>query len=406
MTSLSRLSRVLACVALCAALPGCKKGAQSLCQSDQSCAPGFTCNAATGACGCASDSACAQAESCNAEGFCQPRLRCASTADCASGFICDSPSGTCIAQGSCTIDVQCPVDQVCKNFACVQGCNKSGDCRISEVCRPCPPGTPSQQCLTGSLCVAGHCDSQLSCRYGEICAPAPGAPASDPVCQKDTRGPFCASCVLSPGSGTYCGTPANYCLIDASVPFPQAFFCGVDCTQPGQECPNGYYCHDVRIVRAEGCTQANGLSACAAPPASSPCDPAKTHPGAGGVGLVNDDCDAVQPPLVGAVCDPKTSRCVAQCLGTGEAGVDAFCSCIEDSDCPSDSCDSAIQGGTCRISGAPCVPGTVPDQCQSTHRIFCVKESDPRLGEVGYCRIGQDCAPGEGFTCAILRSPN
>jgi hypothetical protein len=28
---------------------------------------------------------------------------------------------------------------------------------------------------------------------------------------------------------------------------------------------------------------------------------------------------------------------------------------------------------------------------------------DPRLGEVGFCRIGQNCAPAPGYTCTVLR---
>jgi hypothetical protein len=106
-------------------------------------------------------------------------------------------------------------------------------------------------------------------------------------------------------------------------------------------------------------------------------------------------------PLIGAECDPNTKLCTAQCVGTGEVGVQAFCSCIQDSDCPQDVCESATHA--CSISGRPCLVGAVPDDCQSTNQIFCVKEEDARLGDVGYCRIGQNCAPAAGYTCAILR---
>ena len=376
---------------------GCKKGAPNLCTSDKQCAAGFSCDPSTGACRCESDSSCSETEACNAAGFCQPRLRCTSTADCGKESICDSPSGACIPRETCTTDVQCQQGQVCVDFGCVPGCRARGDCALGYVCRPCPAGTPAADCRTGNLCVLGPCDDKLGCPYGHFCMPDA---AGEKVCQPDPlHRPYCEPCARQAGSPYYCpGGQANYCLIDASKPLGQAFFCGVDCSQ-GQECPNGYQCRDVRIVTAQNCDPKLGLSSC--PSGSVACDPAKNHPGPGGKGIVNDDCDAALPPLVGAVCDPRTSRCAPQCLGTGEAGVQAFCSCIRDEDCPQDVCDSATRA--CAISGRACIVGRVPDECQSTNRIWCVKASDPRLGDVGYCRIGQNCAPGEGFTCDALR---
>jgi len=392
-------------VLLALAAPACKKSSDSLCTADIQCAAGFSCDPSTGACGCNDDSACAQSEFCNQLGFCQARLLCQSSADCQGGTFCDAPSGTCIPNGTCTLDVQCKLGQVCSNFACVPGCRQSGDCPLSQTCQPCPSGTAHAQCPVENLCVAGYCDTQLSCAYGDICAPLAGAPDGGSVCQQDARGPFCQTCVGQPGTPYLCdGNPANYCLIDPSVPLGQAFFCGVDCSQ-GQECPNGYYCHDVRIVTAQNCDTDAGISACPPAAGNPSCDPAKTHPPIdGGPGLVNDDCLAAMTasgPLIGAECDPNTDRCAAQCLGTGEVGVQAFCSCIQDSDCPQDVCESATHA--CSISGRPCLVGAVPDDCQSTNRIFCVKSEDARLGDVGYCRIGQNCAPAAGYTCAILR---
>lgn len=386
-------------LALLALSPACKKTTTNLCTGDEQCAPGFSCDPNTGACACNADTACAAAEFCNAAGFCQPKLLCQSTADCAKGSICDSPTGVCIPQDTCTLDLQCPLGQVCKDFGCVPGCKVTGDCALSSVCRACAPGTSINDCPVGNLCVQGPCDSQLSCPYGDVCAPQ--GSSSETYCQKDTRGPFCESCANQPGTQYYCQEGAqNFCLIDASLPLGQANFCGVDCSQ-GQECPNGYQCRDIRIVTAQNCRPENGLSACPSPQTNPPCDPAKNHEGQNG-GIVNDDCLAVAPPLIGAVCDPKTSRCTPQCLGTGEANVQAFCSCIQDSDCPQDSCDSATH--RCNISGKSCFVGDVPDDCQAgAQQIFCVKANDAKLGDVGYCRIGQNCAPAPGYTCKVLR---
>lgn len=387
------------------ALVSCKSSSVNHCASDLTCAAGFSCDPNTGACACDSDSSCAADQFCNSIGFCQARLLCQSSADCGTGTFCDAPSGTCIAAGACTIDVQCALGQVCNNFTCVPGCRLSGDCPLSQTCAACAPGTPHTSCPVANLCISGHCDSQLSCAYGDVCASTAEESDGGAVCQHDTRGPFCQTCVGSPGTPSLCDhNPANYCLIDPSLPLGQAYYCGVDCGQ-GQECPNGYYCHDVRIVTARNCDTDAGVAACKPTTTTPGCDPAKTHaPADGGPGLVNDDCLAAltaSGPLVGAECDPDTKSCAAQCLGTGEVGVQAFCSCIQDRDCPQDVCESATHA--CSISGRPCLVGAVPDDCQSTNKIFCVKAEDSRLGDVGYCRIGQNCAPSAGFTCAILR---
>ncbi len=288
----------------------------------------------------------------------------------------------------------------------MHGCRRQGDCVApSDVCRACAANTAD--CAVGKLCVAGHCDSQATCGYGDLCAADPSDPNHDTVCIPDTRGPFCKQCSRQAGTVSYCPDAAtgygngNYCLIDSSQALGQAFYCGVDCTQPGAtECPNGYRCRDIRIVTFANCAPGNGLMACASHPSSTSCDPSKNHPGTNG-GVVNDDCDAALPPLTGAVCDPGTRKCVPQCVGTGETGVQAFCSCIQDTDCPQDQCDSAKRA--CSVSGRPCIVGQVPDDCQNQFAIRCVKATDARLGDIGYCRIGRNCAPAEGFTCKVLR---
>jgi hypothetical protein len=244
------LAALAAALSLSSMLPSCKKSSVNQCAPDISCAPGFSCDPNTGACACDSDSSCAADQFCNSIGFCQDRLLCQSSADCGAGTFCDAPSGTCIANGTCTIDVQCALGQVCNDFTCVPGCHQSGDCPLSQICAACAAGTPHTDCPVSNLCISGHCDSQLSCAYGDICAPTAEDPDGGSVCQRDTRGPFCETCVGSPGTPYLCDNdPANYCLIDPSLPLGQAYYCGVDCSQ-GQECPNGYYCHDVRIQAA------------------------------------------------------------------------------------------------------------------------------------------------------------
>lgn len=396
--------RLLLIALFCTA--ACKKGAPGLCSSDKQCRSGFVCDATTGACRCSADSSCGASEMCNAAGFCQPRLRCDGTADCAPGSICDTVSGVCIPSGSCSsLDVQCKAGEICKDFACVPGCRHNGDCVApTDVCRACPAGTPAAACPTGSLCLRGKCDTQLTCHYGDLCSPDG---TGDKVCTPDARGPYCQSCARSGGSESFCPDAtghgrANFCLIDTSRALGQAFYCGVDCMPdapggPDQQCPFGYTCRDIRIVRATQCDPQSGFSACSAVPSGVPCDPAKDHPGAVG-GVVNDDCENALPALVGAVCDPVKKLCVPQCVGTGETGKLAFCSCLQDADCPKDSCDSTTRA--CVISGRPCIVGGT--DCDNA--ILCVKSTDARLGAVGYCRIGRNCAPSQGYTCSVLLS--
>jgi hypothetical protein len=388
----------LACILL-AALAACTSAAK-LCSSDKQCAPGFSCDETTGACGCSGDSSCGSAESCNVAGFCQARLRCDSSADCTAGNICDTISGSCIVQGSCsTLDTQCVAGQVCQGSACVPGCRHDGDCPApSDICSPCPSGTPAAECPTGNVCVRGQCDTKLTCNYGDLCQPQSSTVS---VCAADARGPFCQPCVEQAATTGFCPGAdgfgnGNYCLIDGSQPLGRSFFCGVDCSQ-GQDCPFGYTCHDVREVSGVNCDPTAGLAACQNINLKVTCDPAKSHAGTQG-GVVNDDCDAAS--LLGAVCDPNNRQCVPQCVGTGETGVQSFCSCTRDSDCPKDTCDSTTH--SCIISGQFCDPNVQPDSCNAEHAIHCAKEVDSRLGEIGYCRIGQNCAPDQGFTCAIL----
>ena len=395
-------ARFLLLAALC--LAACTRGASGLCGSDTQCKAGFVCDPLTGACRCSADSSCGASEMCNAAGFCQPRLRCDGTADCAAGAICDTVSGVCIPAGSCSsLDVQCRAGEVCKDFACVPGCRHNGDCVApTDVCRACPAGTPAAQCPTGSLCVRGKCDTQLTCHYGDLCTPDG---SGDNVCTPDARGPYCQPCVRSGGAQTFCADQtghgrANFCLIDTSVPLGQKFYCGVDCMPaapggPDQPCPFGYACRDIRIVRAQNCKPDQGFSACNAVPSAAPCDPAHDRPGAVG-GVVNDDCENAVPPLTGAVCDPLKKLCVPQCLSSGETSVQSFCSCLQDSDCPKDTCDSTTHA--CVISGKSCIVGGA--DCDNA--ILCVKSTDARLGAVGYCRIGRNCAPAQGYTCSVL----
>lgn len=379
------------------ALAGCTSSKlKTVCSSaDQcpACPAGFTPICRSGGCGCScnGDSACSVNEFCNAGGYCQVRVGCDSNADCPKDEICDTTTHQCIGQEHCTKDIQCPLGQVCSldSFQCQAGCASNGDCALGQVCRACDSSSAS--CPTGKSCKLGPCDDQSICPLGFVCAPSDATdPKSEKTCQKDTRGPFCTVCTEQPGSSAYCpGTPADFCLIDSTKNFG-SYFCGVDCSSPGpSECPNGFACQDVQILTQNPCTM------------DGDCHPTGTNPAC----QTDADCGLTAAGLAApGRCDLGTHRCAPFCVGAGEGTVQAYCSCVQDSDCPNDAC----VGGNCQITGKPCTNlpdamGNPVDTCRE-HPIYCVKYPDKHFGTLGFCRVGKNCAPVEGVTCDDVRN--
>src|SRR4051794_37708261 len=87
------------------------------CRDDQDCgspASAFRCEVETGACYCRTNDACTPREFCNTSGFCQARTGCVQNSDCLdASLFCDTTSGSCLSLGRCTVDLQCPLGQVC-----------------------------------------------------------------------------------------------------------------------------------------------------------------------------------------------------------------------------------------------------------------------------------------------------
>ena len=390
--------------ALCLAA-GCKNTSLAVaCQSNADCAAHFRCDSNgqfAGSCVCADDQACPQNTDagpmvCNPEGLCQAEVGCFSNADCAGGQYCDTAIGLCVVGPVCNSDVDCPLGEVCDTTKglCVQGCRSNGDCPLGDggLVVPCvcpgnvecqcpPPGDGGfvdpasydrSKCPIG-VCNPGTCAGDSSvCPYNDSCVGVDGGLST---CQLDPRSAvICQNCTYSPGTaGTGCGTlpGANFCLLDLSDPSGATTYCGVDCSS-GQSCPSGYECDDIIILTSAVCSSDLDCR-----PTGGIC-----HPGVdGGSGCPSDTICVSQPG--GAHCG---GFCVKQ---EGESA--GFCTCVEDSDCPQDTCNASTR--TCSISQKPCDPAN-PATCNSV--VSCVD-----FGGARGCWIGRNCAPTHGLHCPL-----
>lgn len=347
------------------------------CKEDKDCGSptsAYRCETRTGACYCRTNEACLPREFCNTAGFCQDKSGCEKNEDCLDQTLfCDTTTGTCLSKGRCSIDLHCPLGQVCdvSRASCTEGCRTDGDCQGSSCrCgeRPCSCTGKTQSELAScplGVCDSSFCSNETFCRFGELCGVAPDAGSPLNQCYSDfddNRRPYCANC--SWGGGTQvCGSGANYCLIDTA--HPGNFFCGVDCSE-GQACPRGYSCQDVIVVFTQWqCTRSN--PACPANP-RLPC-------------TQDSDCKR------GGYCAKQPGAASGSCAG--KCGIDegdnvGFCSCQVDSDCAQETCSA----GECTISRKKCVTD------QDCRAIRCVD-----FQGAGGCLIGQNCAPSNGLSC-------
>ncbi len=352
------------------------------CRVDADCAVGgspvsaWRCVEETGECLCRTNIACLNGQFCNTIGYCQDRAGCQTNADCQDPTtFCDTGSGACITRGRCETDLQCLLGEVCnlKSGICTQGCRVNGDCPgtscrcDNEACEATCTGTTPEElanCQIG-VCDQYFCADKSFCRFGELCGVLPGKDRAE--CYTDynrSARPYCDNCTF--GGGTQvCGFGANYCLVDTRN---GGQFCGADCYDKRDSCPNGYNCSDVIVVSTQwACGGGNGCA-------------------------VNTDV----PCSEDGGC-PRGGTCVetfggakycAPACDVDEGDTFGFCSCLVDSDCAQDTCSQ----GECTISRKACI--TV-DDCRP---VRCID-----FAGAGGCYIGANCAPANGLSCEEVR---
>lgn len=355
------------------------------CASDEECVekngrPDWYCSKERGRCACRSDNACDLQEHCEplpgGDGYCHPNRICEWNDDCDPGEFCDIATSICRRSG-CSLDVQCRHGEVCDllTSTCVPGCRSHGDCGYREVCL-CEDGEGIDACVCDAeteegrracqvgTCVSNTCTEDSHCDWGQICVDNPDPDNPLKVCVNDPRGPFCDHCdAPAGGANDSCQGASNYCLMDASGDTPR--FCGVTCSR-GESCPNGFVCADVLVLTEATC----GSDAhCMPPPTAPSCE-------------TDDDCVAPAGRCV-------DGKCAGYCRGR-EGDKSGWCSCVTDEQCPTQSC----VGGFCTLSGTQCV---TDEQCQG--EIVCHVGAN----NIGYCKIGQNCAPQEGVNCSEVR---
>lgn len=369
---------------------GCKDETilKSRCADDSQCIaehdgnPNWACDRQIGDCVCTGDAACgSEREHCElrpaGDGRCHPNVTCEWNPDCPPNSFCDIDSRFCRNTG-CSDDLQCNLGQICDPVTrtCVDGCRSHGDCNLRDVClctddegnpAPCVCDEANRAgCQVGS-CTPNTCADKTFCRYGELCVPGPAGEL--PTCVVDDRGNYCGNCTFQPGGvRNNCGSDGpDFCLLDSTDPAGRASFCGVDCNQ-GQECPNGFSCHDVLVLTEATCRSDD---VCVPRPDAPTC-------------TEDEECR-------GGRC--VNGRCAGRCA-VGEGNQQGFCSCVQDSDCPQQACGS---DGRCEITREQCTPGS-NDTCRGAIR--CVQDG---TDGIGYCMIGRNCAPDQGVTCNLVR---
>lgn len=353
------------------------------CQNDSECgdAAHWRCETSDGTCRCRDDLACARGEFCNPAQFCQTRVTCYTNADCGSGQTCDFDANVCIPKGRCTRDEQCALGTLCNRQlgSCQPGCHSFGDCALGNacLCKLADGGPTECSCpLEGearTACEVGRCTNEAcpntdACPYGQVCRQAEGAALK--TCQSPydpDEAPYCDACTYGPG-GQVCGSGGpNFCLADVGN---FSSFCGVDCSD-GNQCPKGYNCSDVVVVRSIGCGNDRDC-----PINSVSC---------------RGDSDCPNSGLCQMSAGAATGFCSGRCY-KHEGESRGFCTCNIDSECAQETCLTTTR--RCSITQRACNPA-LPQPCAP---IRCVE-----FRGAGGCLIGQNCAPEEGLDCADVR---
>ncbi|MBU51950.1 MAG: hypothetical protein CL920_24935 [Deltaproteobacteria bacterium] len=311
-------------------------------------------------------------------GQCIDRQTCTIDIDCPSQEICTN--GRCYPSGCYTTSPTCPgADQQCTDGKCEDNQCKGSNpkqCAADEFCRPsdgaCAKSCANIQCATGQTCVDGQCKqdpcASVTCGVGKVCVQ--GDCKDDKCSVKDPckHGRTCNKqlnlCQSDPCAGVQCPNSQEVCREGQCVAPPNCTF--------DKDCPGTSICvsGNCKVTSCSSDSDCNGGKLCV----EGEC---KDNP-----------CDGVQCAS-GTFC--KAGKCVDSCAGV-------FCK--QDELCREGACGADPCAGKQCQAGEVCVSGTCKsttcqqDSCKGGRTCDVDKcVSDPCQGIS--CPTGQTCQEGQ-----------
>ena len=309
---------------------------------------------------------------CNTAGFCQDRAGCEKNDDCLDpSLFCDTTTGTCLLVGRCTIDLHCPLGQVCDTVNVELRRRLPLERRLPRRRRAAAGTRPARAPATTpaelAACTIGVCDPNFCSDTRSASSASSAAPLRMPV--RSARPPAC-------NDYSDRQPPARTATTAPSVAGPQSCGTGAELLP-----------HRHRAPRA---TTTAAPTARRARPARA-ATRARTSSWCGRRGGAERPTRARRTPISRAPRTPSARAAVSAPRRSGrwrvlrgppcsidEGDTIGICTCLEDTDCRQESCT----GGECSISRRKCNPDD-PDACRQIH---CVdfKGAGGRL-------IGQNC---------------
>jgi len=310
-----------------ACVPGCSA-------ANTQCPTGLVCDVQNGRCvGCIDNGNCTTPPLLLCDPASQTCVQCLTGADCRdpSKPVCDPLSHTCV---KCAADSDCPAGNVCRNNACVPGCNAQHPCPSGQVCGP--NGT-CVQCLSDAQCAGATPRCNTATNTCVQCLPTSDNCPMGQYCRQDF--------VCERGCKTNADCPSGMCLPDHS--------CG-GCTADSQ-CAAGKVCQNGTCVAACSGTAAcgSGLDCCSGhcknlQNDTMNCGACGTTCGSGDTCCASSCANLQNDPLncgaCGNVCAPGAGCCAGQCKPLNSLQNCGTCgnACVADQFCDGTTCRNQV----------------------------------------------------------------